>query len=207
MGTTVVNHPLVASQLTRLRDASTPPGVFRRALNDLSAFLIYEASRHVEVDRVEVDTPLAKTSGLEVREPPIVVPVLRAGLGMLDAALSLFPDAPVGFVGLRRDEETLLPSTYVATVPARLEGRRALVLDPMLATGGSLLETCRLLADSDAGQLVVTCVLAAPEGVEAVAASPLDIDLFVAHIDERLDENGYIYPGIGDAGDREWGAF
>lgn len=202
---TVVSHPLAAAQLTRLRDHDLRPGDFRRALHELSRFLVYEATRPVETRPVEVVGPLDVVTGVEIALPPIIVPVLRAGLGMLDAALELFPEAPVGFVGLKRDEQTLLPSAYVASVPANLDGRPALVLDPMLATGGSLIRTCGILTENQVGPITIACVCAAPEGVEALEAAAFDAQLYVATIDERLDEDGFIRPGLGDAGDRTWG--
>ncbi len=202
---TVVSHPLAAVQLTRLRDHDLRPGDFRRALHELSRILVYEATREVQTRPIEVVGPLEVATGVAIALPPIIVPVLRAGLGMLDAALELFPDAPVGFVGLKRDEQTLLPSAYVASVPANLDGRPALVLDPMLATGGSLIRTCGILTENRVGPITIACVCAAPEGVAALEAAAFDAELYVATIDDRLDEDGFIRPGLGDAGDRTWG--
>jgi uracil phosphoribosyltransferase len=154
---------------------------------------------------IEIDTPMAPTRGVQVADPPLVVPVMRAGLGMLDSTLDTIPNARVGFVGMRRDEETHLPHAYVNTVPDQLDGKRVMVLDPMLATGGSLIETCNLLRDAGAGRLIVVCVLAAPEGVEAFGNAGFDAELWTASIDERLNEVAYIVPGLGDAGDRQFG--
>lgn len=201
----VVTHPLAAAELTRLRDQRVRPGDFRRALHSLSRFLVYEATHDVGTRPVTVEGPLDRVEGVEIDRPPILVPVLRAGLGMLDAALELFPHAPVGFVGLKRDEQTLLPSAYVASVPSDLRGRPALVLDPMLATGGSASRTCALLSESNVGPVTVVCVCAAPEGVRALEATHPELQLVVASIDRELDEHGFIRPGLGDAGDRTWG--
>ena len=202
---TVVDHPLVAERLTRLRDKTTKRAEFRRNLAELTAFLVYEALREQPVVKIEIDSPLAPTKGVAVADPPIVVPVMRAGLGMLDATLSLIPNARVGFVGVRRDEETFIPHAYVNTVPEHLAGRRVLVLDPMLATGGSLIHTCELLRHAAAGHMTVVCVLASPQGVAAFEAEGFDARVYTASIDTRLNENAFIVPGLGDAGDRQFG--
>ena len=202
---TVVDHPLVVERITRLRDKTTKRPEFRRNLEELTTFLVYEALRTQPVVRIEVDTPLAPAPGVQVAEPPIIVPVMRAGLGMLHAAQDLLPNARVGFVGMRRDEQTHLPHAYVNTVPDDLAGRRVLVLDPMLATGGSLINTCRLLVEANAGHILVACVLAAPEGIEALRKESFDVSVFTASIDERLNEHAFIVPGLGDAGDRQFG--
>ncbi|HEV8298725.1 MAG TPA: uracil phosphoribosyltransferase [Acidimicrobiales bacterium] len=205
MQVTVVEHPLVAERLTRLRDKTTKRPEFRRNLEELTAFLVYEAMRNQPVVTIQIDTPLAPTTGVQVAEPPLLVPVMRAGLGMLHATMQILPNARVGFVGLRRDEETHLPHAYVNTVPEHLAGRRVLVLDPMLATGGSLIHTCNLLRDAGAGPLVVACMLAAPEGVRAFVDAGFDAELYTAAIDDRLNESAFIVPGLGDAGDRQFG--
>ena len=201
----VVEHPLAAERLTRIRERGTERPEFRQVLHELSEFLVYEATRDQMVTPVDIDTPMGPTAGVRLADVPLVVPVMRAGLGMLDAALSLLPEARTGFVGLKRDEETLMPHAYVNTVPEDLEGRDVLVLDPMLATGGSCVHTCRLLRDSSAGRIVVICVLSAPEGIEVVRESGTADILFTAAIDERLNEVGFIVPGLGDAGDRQFG--
>ncbi len=205
MFVTVIDHPLVVERLTRLRDKTTKRAEFRRNLEELTAFLVYEALRAQPVVVIEVDTPLAPTAGVQVADPPIIVPVMRAGLGMLHATQQLLPNARVGFVGLRRDEETHLPHAYVNTLPDDLAGKRVLVLDPMLATGGSLIHTCKLIVAAGAGNITVVCVLAAPEGVEALRAEGFDASVFTASIDERLNDNAFIVPGLGDAGDRQFG--
>ena len=201
----VVDHPLVAERLTRLRDKTTKRAEFRRNLAELTSFLVYEALREQPVVVIEIDSPLAPTKGVAVADPPIVVPVMRAGLGMLDATLTLIPNARVGFVGVRRDEETFMPHAYVNTVPEHLAGRRVLVLDPMLATGGSLIHTCELLRHAAAGHMTVVCVLASPQGVAAFEAEGFDATVYTASIDTRLNDHKFIVPGLGDAGDRQFG--
>jgi uracil phosphoribosyltransferase len=205
MQVTVVDHPLVAERLTRLRDKTTKRPEFRRNVEELTTFLVYEALRTQPVVDIEVDTPMAPARGVVIKDPPLIVPVMRAGLGMLDAALNLLPNARVGFVGMRRDEESFVPHAYVNTVPEDLAGKRVLVLDPMLATGGSLIETCKLLVSANAGPILVVCVLTAPEGVKSFGDAGFDARIVTASIDERLNENAYIVPGLGDAGDRQFG--
>ena len=205
MDVTVVDHPLVQARLTELRRTDTPSPSFRRALGELSGMLIYEALRDMPAATVEVNTPLAPTSGVIVDDPPLLVPVLRAGLGMLEAAQKLLPEAAVGFLGARRNEETFQPEPYLNTVPDDLGGQAALVLEPMLATGGSLAYVCGRIAAANAGLITAVCVLAAPEGVAALAAAAPNVRLFAAAVDEGLNERAYIVPGLGDAGDRQFG--
>ena len=184
---------------------ATPRPEFRRVLTELSSFVLYEALREIETTTIDIDTPLVPTTGVKITASPILVPVMRAGLGMLDAALDLLPEARVGFIGLKRDEDTLLPHAYANTVPDDLEGRSTLILDPMLATGGSLAHTCKLLRESNAGQITVACVLTCPEGVKLMDEQYPDIEIFTASIDTALNEVGFIRPGLGDAGDRQFG--
>ncbi|MGH9084548.1 MAG: uracil phosphoribosyltransferase [Acidimicrobiales bacterium] len=205
MQVTVVDHPLAAQLLGRLRDETTDRAGFRRAMDDLSGILVYEATRDVAVEAVEIRTPLGPAATCRVAEPPLVVPVLRAGLGMLRGVLRYLPETDTGFIGLARNEETFVPEPYMNSVPDALGGRPVLVLDPMLATGGSLEHACRTLADRGAGPLTAVCVLAAPEGIDRVAASELVAHVVTASIDERLNDSAYIVPGLGDAGDRLFG--
>lgn len=201
----MIKHPLAAARLTVLRDRDTPMPEFRAALDDLSAFLVYEALRAVPTEQVDVVTPVGPATGTRVRTAPLLVPVLRAGLGMMAAAMRTLPGAEVAFVGLKRNEATLAPDPYVTTVPTDLGGRPVLVLDPMLATGGSAEHTCRLLADCGAGLQTMVCVLAAPEGIARLERSGLDVDVVTAAIDRGLNERAFIVPGLGDAGDRQFG--
>lgn len=206
----VVDHPLVAHKLTTLRDERTDSPTFRRLADELVTLLAYEATRDVRVDRVDLRTPVSATTGVKLSYPrPLVVPILRAGLGMLDGMVRLLPTAEVGFLGMIRDEGTLQPSTYATRMPDDLSGRQAYVLDPMLATGGTLVAATRLLIERGARDVTALCLLAAPEGVEvmrdAFKDSDVPVTVVTAAVDERLNEHGYIVPGLGDAGDRLYG--
>ena len=202
----VVDHPLARARLTTLRDARTDRAVFRAAVADLTTMLVYEALRDAPVVETRVTTPVADTAGFELAAPPVLVPVLRAGLGMAEAAHAQVPGALMGFVGVARDEETLQPTPYMESLPAQLAGRPVFVLDPMLATGGSMAHTIDLLAARGADDVTAVCVVAAPEGVERLAQAHPAVRVVTATVDERLNEYGYIVPGLGDAGDRQFGA-
>ena len=204
----VVDHPLVAHKLTTLRDARTDSPTFRRLADELVTLLAYEATRDVRTDQVEITTPVAATTGVRLSHPrPVVVPILRAGLGMLEGMVRLLPTAEVGFLGMIRDEETLTASTYATRIPVDLSGRQVYVLDPMLATGGTLVAAIKELITRGADDVTALCLLAAPEGVECMerelAGTPVTV--VTAAVDERLNERGYIVPGLGDAGDRMYG--
>ncbi|WP_330252430.1 uracil phosphoribosyltransferase [Nocardia sp. NBC_00565] len=205
MRTHTVDHPLAAALLTTMRDARTPNPAFRAALRDLTGILIYEALREAPVDRFPITTPVAQTDGTRLAKPPLLVPVLRAGLGMVDAAAELIPDARVGFVGIARDETTHQPVPYMESLPADLSELPVFVLDPMLATGGSMRHTLALLAARGATDITAVCVVAAPEGVAALADSGLPVRLVTAVVDAGLNSDAYIVPGLGDAGDRQFG--
>jgi len=203
---TVIEHPLAAERLTIMRDKATPNAAFRQALDGLSGMLVYEATRHLASEAFEVHTPLAPTVGRRLASVPMLVPILRAGVGMVEAALRLIPQAEVGYVGLARNEETHQPTPYLAKLPESLAQREVFVLDPMLATGGSLAYTLELLVARGAPQPInVVCVLAAPEGVERIRTSGIDVRITTAAIDSHLNEHAYIVPGLGDAGDRQFG--
>ena len=203
----VVDHPLIADSLTRVRDKDTPNALFRQELERIGTLLMAEATRGLPTHAVRVQTPLTETLGRQLDNQPVVVPVLRAGLGFLDAAQDLLPNADVGFIGVARDEETHQPKPYVNKLPESLAGRQCIVLDPMLATGGSLAHTCQLLVERGAtGTIIVVCVLAAPEGIELLRQSGLDLAVYTASLDERLNETAFIVPGLGDAGDRQFGS-
>jgi uracil phosphoribosyltransferase len=206
----VADHPLVAHKLTTLRDESTDSPTFRRLADELVTLLAYEATRDVRVDAVTVRTPVAEAEGIKLAHPkPLVVPILRAGLGMLDGMMRLLPTAEVGFLGMVRNEETLEASTYAERLPEDLSGRQCYVLDPMLATGGTLAAAIRFLVDRGADHITAICLLSAPEGCERLEKEldGLDIPVTVvtAGMDARLNEKGYIVPGLGDAGDRLYG--
>ena len=210
MRTHVVDHPLVAHKLTTLRDEQTDSPTFRRLADELVTLLAYEATREVRVATKEIVTPVAPTTGVKLARPkPLVVPILRAGLGMLDGMMRLLPTAEVGFLGMVRNEETLEASTYAERLPEDLAGRQCYVLDPMLATGGTLSAAISFLTQRGADDITVICLLAAPEGCERLEADLADVDIPVqvvtAAMDEKLNEKGYIVPGLGDAGDRLYG--
>lgn len=206
----VLDHPLVSHKVSVLRDKTTDSPTFRRLTEELVTLLAYEATREVRVEQVEIETPITKTLGTKLSRPrPLVVPILRAGLGMLDGMMRLMPTAEVGFVGMVRDETTLEPFTYAERLPHDLSGRQCYVLDPMLATGGSLAGTVQFLVDRGANHITCVTLLAAPEGVarmrELVDPIGVPCTLVTACLDERLNEHGYIVPGLGDAGDRLYG--
>lgn len=205
MRTHTVDHPLAAALLTVLRDERTPNSAFRSALRDLTGLLIYEALRDAPLTRFDINTPITVTQGARLAQPPLLVPVLRAGLGMVDAAAALIPDARVGFVGIARDETTHQPVPYLESLPADLSGIPVFVLDPMLATGGSMRHTLELLAGRGATDITALCVVSAPEGVALLEDSGLPVQLITAAIDTGLNADAYIVPGLGDAGDRQFG--
>ena len=204
----VVDHPLVAHKLTVLRDKNTPSPVFRQLTEELVTLLAYEATRNVRVEPVEIETPVTVTVGTGLVKPtPLVVPILRAGLGMLEGMTRLVPTAEVGFLGMARNEETLEAITYAERLPDDLTGRQVFVLDPMLATGGTLREAIKFLFKRGAADITCICLLAAPEGLDVLQSELADanVTIVLASIDERLDEKSYIVPGLGDAGDRLYG--
>jgi uracil phosphoribosyltransferase len=205
----VVDHPLVSHKLTALRDRTTDSPTFRRLADELVTLLAYEATRGVRVEPSRIDTPVAPTTGVRLSGPkPLVVPILRAGLGMLDGMTRLVPTAEVGFLGMIRDEQTLQASTYATRVPEDLSGRQVFLLDPMLATGGTLAAAMRFVFDRGADDVTAICLLAAPEGVRAVEGAfgpEAPVTIVTAGMDDGLNELGYIVPGLGDAGDRLYG--
>ena len=204
----VAEHPLVTHKLTLLRDKTTPSSTFRTLADELMTLLAYEATRDVRVVPHHIQTPVAPTDGVILAEPsPLIVPILRAGLGMLGGLLRLLPSAETGFLGMVRDEETLQPSVYAERLPADLTGRQCYVLDPMLATGGSLIAAIQFLFDRGATDVTAVCLLGSPEGVAAVtdAVGSREVTLVLGALDEKLNEHGYIVPGLGDAGDRLYG--
>ena len=211
MRTLVVDHPLVAHKLTALRDERTDSPTFRRLADELVTLLAYEATRGIRTEPVRVQTPVAAADGVRLARPaPLVVPVLRAGLGMLDGMMRLLPTAEVGFLGMVRDEGSLVATTYATRLPGDLSQREVFVLDPMLATGGTLVATIELLVARGAANVTALCLLAAPEGLARVDAAFRDdagcpVAVVTAGVDERLTERGYITPGLGDAGDRLYG--
>ena len=205
----VADHPLIAHKLTVLRDKTTESPTFRLLVDELVTLLAYEATRDVRVEQVQIETPVASTVGIHLAAPrPIVVPILRAGLGMLEGMTRLLPTAEVGFLGMQRDETTYEAITYANRLPEDLSGRQCYVLDPMLATGHTLIAAINYLLQKGARDVTAICLLAAPEGLrtldEAVGDRG-DVTIFTAAVDERLNEHKYIVPGLGDAGDRLYG--
>ena len=206
MQTTVVDHPIAQARLSVMRDERSSNAEFRAALRELATLLVYEATRDLPIGPGADHDPGHRDDwGDALANPPLLVPVLRAGLGMAEAAFNLLPESQMGFVGLARDEATHEPHAYMASLPDSLEGRPVIVLDPMLATGGSLLHCLDLLVERGASDLTVICALAAPEGIAAIESSGLGARIFTASIDEGLNPNAYIVPGLGDAGDRQFG--
>ena len=204
----VLNHPLVEHKLTVLRDKTTPSPTFRALAEELVTLLAYEATRNVRTHAVTITTPVAETQGLAISDPkPLVVPILRAGLGMLEGMVKLVPTAEVGFLGMVRNEETLQPDIYAERLPDDLSNRQCFVLDPMLATGGSLIAAIEYLFARGAVDVTAVCLLGAPEGLAAVekATEGRDVTIVLGALDEKLNEVGYIVPGLGDAGDRLYG--
>ncbi|HEY5151608.1 MAG TPA: uracil phosphoribosyltransferase [Mycobacterium sp.] len=205
MDVSVVNHPLAAARLTTLRNERTDNAGFRAALRDLTHMLVYEATRDAACEEITVRTPLADTIGARLARPPLLVPVLRAGLGMVDQAQALIPEARVGFVGVARDETTHKPTPYLESLPDDLRTQPVMVLDPMLATGGSMAYTIGLLHSRGAVEITVVCVVCAPEGIAALEKAAPEAKLYTAAIDDGLNDIAYIVPGLGDAGDRQYG--
>lgn len=203
--TTVISHPLIDHNLVRLRDERTAPEIFRRALGEVAMLMVYEATRDFAQKTVSVQTPVAKTRGKELMREVLLVPVLRAGLGMLEPMLQLLPHARVGFVGLKRDEATLAAATYHESLPDKLGAFEVIVLDPMLATGGSAVATLDLLFQRGARRVRVVNLLAAPEGIRRVHEHYPDVPIVTGALDRKLNSQGYIVPGLGDAGDRLFG--
>ena len=201
----VVEHPVLADRLSVMRDRDTPHGEFRQALFEAAAIMAVEVARDLPVKQVDIETPLEPTRGLRLRDEVAVVPVLRAGLGMVEGFLRLLPDARVGHVGIYRDEEEHVPIDYYERLPPRLPDARVYLLDPMLATGGSAVAALNHLKRAGARQLELVCLVSAPQGIEAVQTEHPDVTIWTAAVDRELDENAYIRPGLGDAGDRVFG--
>ena len=199
---TVIDHPLVQNNLTRLRDHRTPSSEFRRLVSEVATLMIYEATRTLEVEPLNVRTPVGKARGAKLKSPVLLVPIMRAGLGMLDSILQLIPGARVGFIGLRRDEKTLRAITYHQSLPPDVTGHEVIILDPMLATGGSAVAALDLLKERGARRVRIVNLLAAPEGIKAVLSHHPGTRIYTAAIDEKLNARGFIVPGLGDAGDR-----
>jgi uracil phosphoribosyltransferase len=208
MRTHIADHPLITHKLTVLRDKNTPSPVFRQLVEELVTLLAYEATREVKTTKVTIETPLATTHGLKLSHPrPIIIPILRAGLGMLEGIIKLLPTAEVGFLGIKRNEQTLQPYTYANRLPDDLTGRQVFIIDPMLATGGTLIDSIDYVFEKGATDVTCICLLGSPEGVAAVEehVGDMDVKIVLGALDNKLNELGYIVPGLGDAGDRLYG--
>jgi len=204
----IADHPLITHKLTVLRDKNTPSPVFRQLVEELVTLLAYEATREVKTTEVTIETPVSQTTGRKITKPrPIIIPILRAGLGMLEGITKLLPTAEVGFLGIKRDEETLQPYTYANRLPDDLTGREVFIIDPMLATGGTLIDSIDYVFERGATDITCICLLGAPEGLKAVQdhIGNKDVKIVLGALDEKLNELGYIVPGLGDAGDRLYG--
>ena len=202
---TIVDHPLLKRDVTLLRRRETPPGLFRKTLSDASAILAYESMRHLAVKEIEIDTPLERTAGYVIEEDVVVVPILRAGLGMVDGFVRFVPEARIGHLGMYRDEKTFQPVDYYTSVPDGLHSTHVFVVDPMLATGGSGIGAVSHLKARGGTRFTFVCLVASPEGVRAMQAAHPDVRIVAATMDRELDDNAYIRPGLGDAGDRIFG--
>ena len=204
-GVTVVDHVLLRRLVSILRDRHTPHGNFRQTLDDAAMILAYEAMRTLRTDDIEVETPLEGARGVRLADEVVIVAILRAGLGLVDGFLRLVPDARVGHLGMYRDEEALRPVGYYENIPSGVENAEVFVVDPMLATGGSSVQAIGRLKRAGARRISFVCLVAAPEGVKALHAAHPEVPILTAALDRELDDNGYIRPGLGDAGDRIFG--
>ncbi len=200
-----VTHPLVKHKLSLARDKATGVKLFRELIGEISMFLTYEAMREIPTEEIEVETPLAAAKCARVKGEIVLVPILRAGIGMMDAIMDMVPNARVGFLGIYRDHETAQPVEYYAKLPAPLPGTVAVVIDPMLATGGSAVAAVSLLKRKGFSKIIFVCIVSCPEGIARLESEHPDVTLYTASVDERLNENKYIVPGLGDAGDRLFG--
>jgi len=201
----VPDHALLKHKITILRNKDTDVSDFRRLIGEIAMLLGYEATKDLELGEISVTTPLCETKGYSLSKQVVLVPVLRAGLGMVDAFLSLIPAAKVGHIGLSRNHETLMPEEYYCNLPSDISERAVLLLDPMLATGGSAAAAVSFIKERGAKSIRYIGIIGAPEGVETLSEAHPDVDIYLAALDERLNENGYIMPGLGDAGDRIFG--
>lgn len=201
----VMNHPLIQHKLTIMRDKNTSVKDFRDCAYEIGLLLGYEATKEMELEDYEIETPIAKMTGKRMKRQVALIPILRAGLGMVDALMDLIPAAKIGHIGLYRNEETLEPVEYYCKLPTDVEERQVLVLDPMLATGGSAIDAISMIKKRNVSRIKFVCIIAAPEGIEALRKAHPDVDIYCGAVDQKLNENGYIVPGLGDAGDRLFG--
>lgn len=201
----VMNHPLIQHKLTIMRDKNSTVKDFRDCAYEIGLLLGYEATKEMELEDFPIETPITKMTGKKMKRKIALIPILRAGLGMVDALMDLIPAAKIGHIGLYRNEETLEPVEYYCKLPTDVEERQVLVLDPMLATGGSAIDAITMIKKRNVTRIKFVCIIAAPEGIEALRKAHPDVDIYCGAVDEKLNENGYIVPGLGDAGDRLFG--
>ena len=201
----VMNHPLIQHKLTIMRDKNTSVKDFRECAHEIGLLLGYEATKEMELEDFEIETPITKMTGKKMKRQIALVPILRAGLGMVDALMDIIPAAKIGHIGLYRNEETLEPVEYYCKLPTDVADRQVLVLDPMLATGGSAIDAISMIKKRNVTRIKFVCIIAAPAGIEALRKAHPDVDIYCGAVDEKLNENGYIVPGLGDAGDRLFG--
>jgi uracil phosphoribosyltransferase len=201
----IIEHPLIDHKLSILRDKATPMHEFRRLLDDIGLLMTYEVTRSLETEPVEVETPVGRAVCNRLAKPPVLVTILRAGIGMLGSFMQMLPESPVGFLGMQRNEETLKPESYYSKIPSAARTHPVILIDPMLATGGSAGDAIAHLRSNGVEEIVFVCLVAAPEGVKALNRRYPDLHIYTAALDDRLNEHGYIVPGLGDAGDRVFG--
>ena len=202
----IIDHPLVQHKLSLLRDKNTGTKAFRELVTELSLLMAYEVTRDLELVETEIETPVCHTKvKMLANEKLAVIPILRAGLGMADGMMNLIPNAKLGHIGMYRNPDTLMPTSYYCKLPPDIEERDVIIVDPMLATGNSAIEACRIVKEAGCKSVRLVCLIAAPEGVEAMQQAHPDVDIYLANLDEKLNDHGYIVPGLGDAGDRIFG--
>lgn len=202
----IIQHPLILSKMTQIRRKETPTKMFKELVNEISALMCYEITRDLETEEFEIETPVSKTTGYRIKgEDLVLVPILRAGLGMVEGIQNLMPSAKTGHIGIYRDHETLQPVEYLCKLPSNMQNRDIIILDPMLATGGSAVKAIEILKSYQVKSIRLACLVGCPEGVKYVHESYPEIPIYLAALDEKLNEHGYIVPGLGDAGDRLFG--
>ena len=202
----IIQHPLILSKMTQIRRKETPTKMFKELVNEIASLMCYEITRDLETETFEIETPICKTTGYRIKgEDLVLVPILRAGLGMVEGIQNLIPNAKTGHIGIYRDHDSLEPVEYLCKLPPNMENRDIIILDPMLATGGSAVKAIEILKAHQVKSIRLACLVGCPEGVELVHQNHPEIPIFLAAMDEKLNENGYIAPGLGDAGDRLFG--
>lgn len=202
----ILNHPLIQSKITQIRCKDTPTKMFKELVNEISSLMCFEITRNLEIEEIEIETPICKTKGIQIKgEDLVLVPILRAGLGMVDGIQSLIPNAKIGHIGIYRDHDSLKPVEYLCKLPSNMKNRDIILLDPMLATGGSAVKAIEILKEHQVKSIQLACLVGCPEGVKFTHQHYPEVSIYLASLDEKLNEKGYIVPGLGDAGDRLFG--